>query len=136
MSKQLPDLSLWSEAQLREDARSWRGNVYAEGTPGDCDPDEANWRYVENFPLSFLQHHGDDWQGWLEGEIRDFELAGDDRGYRAMLGEPIVEAIVVLMVDGKGYIWDGWHRTAASIVSGRTHIKAIVGTPYQQEETE
>lgn len=135
MAHPIPDLTLWSEAQLREDARCWHGSVYQKGELGDCDPDHASWEYTEQFSLTHLEHLGDDWASWLEDEIKMFEEDGNDRGYRKMLGEPIEEAIVVLMVGDKGYIWDGWHRTAASFASGRTHIKAIVGRPYQLQET-
>ena len=129
MTQDSGDLSHWTETQLRKDAASWRGNIYNRGETGDCDPNKASWQFIADFPLALLHHLSDNWPAWFDDEIRMDEVDELNRGYRAMLREPIIEAIVVVMVDGKGYIWDGWHRTGASISSGRTTIRAIVGTP-------
>jgi hypothetical protein len=125
------DLSQWTEAQLRAEAASWRGAIYDSGETGDCNPAKARWQFVADFPLSTLHHLVDDWAGWFAGEIEMDETEQLHRGYRAMQQEPIIEAIVVVVVDGKGYIWDGWHRAGAALSSGRTTLRAIVGTPAQ-----
>jgi hypothetical protein len=125
-------VSQWSEAALREEAQGYAHDNYAPGEDGYCNPKQANWQYVDKFELEQLAHlMGDasEWKAWLDAELamdRDDEL---HRDWDRLLVEPIEEEVVILVRDDKGYIWDGWHRVAASIVSGRTTIKAIVGQP-------
>jgi hypothetical protein len=61
-------------------------------------------------------------------------LAKDDGrfGYDDMLDREIVEEIVVLIRDGKGYVWDGNHRVGAAFTRELKTIKAIVGVPFRE----
>ena len=96
---------------------------------------DYDWTEVSDYPVSRLFHlmSGGDWAGWLKNEIAMYREEGswDNREseWEAMIHEPIREPIVLTELSGLGYLWDGWHRTAATIVSGRKSIPAIVGTP-------
>jgi hypothetical protein len=114
------------------------GGVRANVAPGRtcnrrawrCDPARATWRYEHAFELAAVK----DLLGGLEEVVRHRDRDGRSRGigcgYRAMLDEDIDDEIIVLLRDGKAYIWDGWHAVAAALVSGRTTLKAIVGVPH------
>lgn len=67
-------------------------------------------------------------KAWLEREIEMDETECLHREWRALLSEEIREEVVVLDRGGRLYIWDGWHRVAASISRGIA-VKAIVGRP-------
>jgi hypothetical protein len=126
-------VSQWSEAALREEAQGYVHDNYTPGEDGFCNPKRASWQYAAEFELDKLAHLMNDaseWKAWFDAELamdRDDEL---HRDWGRLLVEPIEEEVVVLVRNGKGYIWDGWHRVAASIVSGRKTIKAIVGQPF------
>jgi hypothetical protein len=122
-------MSKLTASQLLDEAKAHQHDIYMPGDAGYCDAEKANWSQMDRFPLSMLTHLIDDWDQWFKGEIAMDETEQLGRGYAAMLGSEIEDEIVVLVRGGKGYIWDGWHRAAASIVSGKTHIKAIVGVP-------
>jgi hypothetical protein len=107
---------------------------YCGGEAGYCRPSEANWEKTDAFPVSMLTHLIDDWHQWFQGELAMNEEDAMGREWSSLLNEDIQEEIVVLVRDGKGYIWDGWHRTAAVIVSGREFIPAIVGRPCAELE--
>lgn len=114
---------------LCEWARGNEHDNYAPGEAGYCSPDEANWSRADQFPVSMLMHLMDDWDQWFRNELQMDEEEGLGREWASLITEEIRDEIVVLVRDGKGYIWDGWHRAAAVIMSGRQFIPAIVGTP-------
>jgi hypothetical protein len=119
-----------AENDLRQEAAFWSEACYCKGEPGYCNPDKASWRYEPYYDITKLYHlNGHEWLAWFKEEQK---MAADDGRvgyYDSMLDEPIQEAIIVLERDGKGYIWDGWHRTGAAITKDLKTIRAIVGTP-------
>ncbi len=123
-----------SESDLLEEAACHHGACFAEGEPGYCEPGLATWRYVERFDLSCLADQTD-WVEWFKQEQQWAKNDGRN-GYDDMLDREIVEEIVVLVRDGKGYIWDGNHRVGAAFTRGQTHLKAIVGVPIPELESE
>lgn len=105
---------------------------YLPGDEGYCDPKACVWAMEEEFNLDVLMHLiGDksDWIKWFKKEHAD--EVEDGRGWRCeeMLDRPINDPIIVLVRDGKGYLWDGWHRVGAAITLGMPTLKAFVGTP-------
>lgn len=108
---------------------------------GDLDAMDLEWRVVPDLPLAVVEGclvrgswPRDEplsarWREWHDGECRlDDEEFDGGRGWEAMVEEDVREPIVVTIEPGRVQIWDGWHRTGASIVAGRTTIPAIVGT--------
>lgn len=127
-----------SHSELLEIAKFHFLDVYKEDA-GYCPPEDAIWSEVSEYPLERLFYtelpDKDTWCQWLREELE--RLADDDMNhlvdeYRAMINEDIEEAIVIVEIDGKGYIWDGCHRTAASFAGGKSHIPAIVGRPFKR----
>jgi hypothetical protein len=119
---------------------------YAEEFEDNADGGESvglyNWVFTETLPLALLVTKNDihgrvhSLQEWIEW----FKEAGDeieaDMGHRqwdSMLGEEIEEPIVITMdKDGSAWdMWDGWHRTGASLSSGKQTIPAVVGYPKE-----
>lgn len=66
---------------------------------------------------------------WMRDEIANDDEEGAPRGYRAMVGETIEEAIVVVIVAGLAYCWDGNHRIGACCLGEVATLPAVVGTP-------
>jgi hypothetical protein len=108
---------------------------------GDLDATDLEWRVVPDLPLATVEgclvrgsRRRDQalsilWRKWHEGECRlDDEEFDGGREWKALVDEEVREPIVVVIEAGRVQIWDGWHRTGASIVAGRTTIPAIVGT--------
>jgi hypothetical protein len=58
---------------------------------------------------------------WDEFWLEELDIAKNDL-------EDIQEPIIIVQKDDGIYsIWDGWHRSAATVVTGRAAIKAIFG---------
>ena len=120
------------EAVLRGFAAGYQHDNYCPGDAGYCSPAQARWT-EETIDLSLFLHlmaQGKaDWETWFASELEMDAKEALHRGWEQLLVEPIQEEVVVLIRDGKGYIWDGWHRVGASIVAGRETIRAVVGRP-------
>lgn len=114
--------------QLRAEADGWLDANYVPGEPGYCHPNAATWTYEPHYDVSKLLHLlPDQWPEWFRQEQADAADDGREGYYNSMLDRPITEAIIVLERDGKGYIWDGWHRTGATVTRNLTGLRAIVG---------
>ncbi|WP_315921357.1 hypothetical protein [Mesorhizobium sp. SP-1A] len=69
---------------------------------------------------------------WKEFWIQELDIAKydleDELRWSRLAVEEIEEPIVVVQKDDGSYsIWDGWHRSAATVVTGRATIKAVFG---------
>jgi hypothetical protein len=115
--------------ELRGEAAGWLHANYIPGEPGYCWPNAAIWVYEPHYDVTKLLHLlPGQWLEWFRQEQVDAAADGRDGYYASMLDRPITEAIIVLERDGKGYIWDGWHRTGATITKRLATLRAIVGT--------
>lgn len=128
-----PDYSYYetlTETELRAEAAGWVDACYGPGEPGYCNPDKASWRFVADYDVAKLHPVAEgNLQEWFKDEQAMAAMGGRPGVYDSMLTRPINEAIIVLERDGTGYIWDGWHRTGATVTKGGKTIPAIVGTP-------
>lgn len=100
------------------------------GSPGYCAPSKALWTIEMLRPgqLRNIFRNSSKAAAWLQAEIR-MDIADEmHRGWAAMLAEPICEDVTIFIRDGRAYIWDGWHRTAASLATHRP-LRALVGRP-------
>lgn len=116
-----------SEEELRRIAE-----VEGEARSGNIQPEDASWSFVPQFPvaelISSMPGGVQGWRDWMQEELRVNDEDGLDREWAEELG-PNVEPIIVAREGGKWDIWDGWHRSAAAIISGADTIPAIVGKP-------
>jgi len=128
------------QEQLQQEELKRRAGFYSDqfspGEDGYCDPESVTWSEVEDYPLEKLlcveMPSRERWTGWLKNEIEMFLKDGMDglaEIYRSMVNENIENHIVVIEINGKGYIWDGNHRVAASFAGGKSTIRALVGIP-------
>jgi hypothetical protein len=117
------------EFDLRAIARLYQHDNHAPGDEGYCEASQATWSLEVVQPERFSNFGGADGaRAWLEGEIAMDEEEGLGREWRALVDEEIRDEVVLLGRRDKLYIWDGWHRVAASISRGIA-VKAIVGRP-------
>lgn len=115
---------------LRAYASLFQHDNHSASDPGYCDPGLADWSVELLAPEAFTSvfASSDAALDWLASEIR---MAADDglqRDWDVLLTEDIKEEVVVLLRDTVPFIWDGFHRVAASVATGRP-IRAIVGRP-------
>lgn len=123
-----------SPEELRAEAAGYHRACYAPGEPGYCAPGHATWTYEHNYDVSKLLHLvPEGWEAWFAEERRELAELRPPGWYEAMLNQPIEEAIIVLERGGLGYIWDGWHRTGATVTRKLTRIRAIVGRTGEDE---
>jgi hypothetical protein len=120
------DYNYTAEEALTE-AAGWQDACFAPGDPGYCEATDADWQFEPEFQLSLIG--GDHWIEWFAQEQAYAAEDGREGYYDSMLDREIIEPIVVLMRDGKGYVWDGNHRVGAALSRGLTTISAIVGVP-------
>ena len=116
----------WTPEALRAEARSVRHDN-DDGGIGYPDPELAVWT-LERLPLSAFMHimSETDWDAWLDQEIDGGDGDRPDL-YRSLLTEEIEEPIMATMIDGRGWIWDGYHRVGASVAKAAADVLAIVG---------
>lgn len=72
---------------------------------------------------------------WNEFWIEELDIAkndlDDEMRWSCLAVEDIQKPIIIVQKDDGSYsIWDGWHRSAATVVTGRAAIKAILGRHY------
>lgn len=128
---------MYTPPDLEEYAAGYESENYGD----DRGAEDFDWQFIPEFPLSeFLKPSAnagtqskEQWAEWFQKEN---EWSAADYGqpyWEHLADEEINEPIVVSYNDeGKWHIWDGWHRTGASITTDRTTIPAVVGTPKQQ----
>lgn len=96
--------------------------------------EEFEWEQVDDFPVDDLLKVMSqiDWQQWWEEELDNEEnyCDGDGRWSRLATEEIQNPIVIVQREDGSYYIWDGWHRSAAAVVSEKETIKAVFGKHY------
>lgn len=120
------DYFTMTQAELAEYAR-----VYGDNDDGRVPLAEIEWTYVEGFDVSRLLSikSVEEWREWFDEEIdiSIVELESPDR-WAPMLDEDIVEPVVIVEYpDGELLIWDGWHRSAASVLKGAETLKVVFG---------
>jgi len=102
---------------------------------GDCNDEQVpikdfEWSETELSVEALLTlMSAEEWKEfWAEElDIAKFELEDELRWSRLAV-EEIEEPIVIVEKDDGSYaIWDGWHRSAATVVTGRATIKAVFG---------
>ncbi len=130
-------LEFYDQKELRHLAAGFE--EYALGGEGD-NIDNYVWQYVPNMPLgSFVSqpdyngntHSTEDWTRWFRGEVESEIENNSYSTWEDLLFDAVETPIIVSVPqDGKmlGWdIWDGWHRTGASISAGRKIIPTILG---------
>lgn len=115
---------LATEAELQE-IKSYEGACFAKGETGHAPTESLQWYLVEDYPLSRIAFCPD--EAWFAAERKMHAEEGRPEMYDDMFSGPIHTPIIVRQDGDLGYIWDGWHRTGASVVLGRTSIIALVG---------
>ena len=122
----------FSEKELMDIACDVQGNCFMKGEPGHANAKDLTWSYDPNYPVVKLGN-ADEWKSWYKQERKwGLEDYGNNERYdnleKYWEGKPD-DPIVIFENKGKGYIWDGNHRAAISIIRGWPTIPAIVGRP-------
>lgn len=118
-----------SQKTMIQEGVSYVGENLLEGEVGYIDPRKAKWVAYKSYPVSRLVHllkDIEEWKCWWAEEKNDFDLVRGSNYFKDLYDNPIEVPICISEIDGKGYIWDGWHRVAACIVSGKAFIPAYV----------
>lgn len=126
----LPPLAKMSQKELRAIAHTVQFDNHSPGDPGYCPAQAAHWSVEVLSPAQLENAFStpEAARDWLASEIemdRDEQL---HREWSQLLVEPIRDEPVVLLREGKAYVWDGWHRTAALLATARP-VCALVGRP-------
>jgi hypothetical protein len=121
----------YTPEQLRNFASAYLNDNQYPGSAGYCDPRKADWslEVLQPAELTNIFETPEEARAWLDEEIRMEEEDGLHCGWRALLTEDIREETILLVRDGAAHVWDGWHRTAASVARG-IPLKSIVGRPH------
>lgn len=123
-----------TQAELAEEARGFR-NDHDDGSAHYFSPKTGHWEYCAEFPVALLfsSHIFEDAEKakeWIEQDIADFiedDEPGRAENYRDLLKQDICEPVIVSEVGGVYKLWDGWHRTAASMAKGAKTMRVIIG---------
>jgi hypothetical protein len=123
----LDDFTTMTQEELSEYAR-----ICGDNDDGSVPLGEISWSYDPTFEVTRLlsiMTEGE-WRGWLDEEIEmsASELDDPDR-WAPLLVQDIFEPVVIFdHPDGTLHIWDGWHRSASSVVKGSETLKVVYGT--------
>jgi hypothetical protein len=105
--------------------------VYGDNDDGSVPLSEISWSYDPSFDVSRLHAimSEDGWKRWMDDEIEMsiVELEDPDRWAPLLVEEIVDPAVVFDHPDGTLHIWDGWHRSAASVVKRAETIKVVYG---------
>ncbi|MDW1583262.1 hypothetical protein R7Q39_19585 [Vibrio sp. 947] len=114
---------------LKQDFIMLEGENVCKGDPGYIEPGNGTFNMQSDYPVERLIHLMDsleEWKVWYNDEVKDLsDIRGEDY-FEDMLKNPIRDPVYISEIDGKAYIWDGWHRVAASIKAGRLTLPAAV----------
>lgn len=117
-----------SESDLEQVAAYWEGMMFDPSEPRGKPAPAYRWRLEPNYRIDRIEDPCMDWSGWFQEEVQAFAEDGDPHRFDSMLDRPIQEEVILVEHEGRAWLWDGWHRTAASAHVGREHVPAIVGT--------
>lgn len=109
-------------------ASMYSGAIFSDDVPMGRPAADFDWAVVD-FPISDIEEAPDDWSAWMRQEIADAAADGSPGRYGAMFDRPIQDEVVLVVFDGKGYLWDGYHRTGAEHMKGSLTVRAAAGTP-------
>lgn len=127
------DPAYWDTPEgLRELAAGYCYDNHAPGDLGFCYPHDAVWtrETLNAQQLANVFDSAANALAWITQEIESSEAEGYSRGWRELLTQTIREEVIVLIREGQAFVWDGFHRVAASLATGRD-VLAIVGRPTQ-----
>lgn len=121
MIKQILANAIPATAEQIAEAQDYQTGAFAS---------DLEWHQVTDYPLSRICDLPN--QEWFEKEQKDHQWIIAEQGlsgnfYDDMLSLPIREPIIIYDNGKQGFIWDGWHRAAATNVKGSQTIQAIVG---------
>jgi hypothetical protein len=101
--------------------------IVGDNEDGRLPLDQIEWTVESDFQLErFLEIMSfDEWKEWFDDELAMKEdQYGTDWEWRRLLEEDIEEAVVILDHEGL-LIWDGWHRSAASVIKGKAPLVVL-----------
>lgn len=145
----LPDFKEGLEAnrpRVEQWVREWQGNLvesssaayyddqWPEGHPAAGPASRFEWSDVASYPISKIQDRTrEEWIAFMQEEIDMWAEDGDPDRYEDELRNDIREPVVLVEIDGRAYVWDGNHRIAACVMTGRDTVPAQVGRPKPTE---
>lgn len=103
--------------------------MYPRDDPRGRPAVDYDWTIVPDFSISSIASAPGDWAEWMREEISMWTQEGDPSRYDALLDRPVEEEVCLVEIDGKGYLWDGYHRTGSSVIRGVAGVPALVGRP-------
>ena len=131
MSALAPCAEIWTPERCLANARFAYGCIYGDDEVGGGKVEAFTWRFEPAFDVRRVIDGLDPVAraDWMRAEIANDDAEDGPRGYRDMVGETIEEAIVLVIVGGLAYCWDGNHRIGACCLGDVATLPAIVGTP-------
>lgn len=122
----------YSQEELRLEAKLVIGENIDIDDEGYIEPERTLWRFKENFnvkDLPPLLGTKEEFQSWWDDEVLTLSEVRDDCYFNDLLSNEIREPVIITIIDSRIYVWDGWHRIAASVISGKATIPAIYAVP-------
>ncbi len=126
----LEDVGQWTSDALR---RAPQGHSLVVAGPQEAmlSADRYSWSYDPTYPVARITpgagHRNDEWADWMREEIKMWTEEGQPDRYDSMFSEPIYDPVILVEINNTGYLWDGCHRTGASVIQHHKTIPAIVG---------
>ena len=121
------DIDDRSDKELVIYASHWENAMYGEDDLMGRPAAEYDWTTVD-FPISDIESAPEDWVAWMKEEIAMWVDEGQPDRFDDMFDQPIRDKVVLVVDAGRGFLWDGYHRTGASVMKGETTVRAVIGT--------
>jgi hypothetical protein len=86
---------------------------------------DYDWTYDPAYPVADIA--GGDWTEWMKDEMEMWAEEGEPTRYDDMFDRPIMDPIILVEINGVGWLWDGCHRVGAASMLGQTTLQAVVG---------
>lgn len=123
-------MTYYTKENIMIEVNSVIGENICENDEGYIVPETSNWSLIIAHPTNVLipiMGSIKEYKEWFKNEVKDLS---DIRGleyFDDMIDNDIRDPIILSYVNGKFFVWDGWHRLSAAIISGQKTIPVILG---------
>lgn len=121
----------WTPEKINRAVRGY--GIAVDGPPEAQQPAGMySWSYDRSYPVAWITAGDnvsgiDGWENWMRNEMKMWTEEGQPDRYDSMFSEPIYDPVILVETNDIGYLWDGCHRTGASVMQNRQTIPALVG---------
>jgi hypothetical protein len=130
-STEKQDKNPLTQPQMVEMAQLAIGKTKKTDEAGYINPCLAHWTHKADYSIAHVRTLMDnlgDWQTWFTQAQHNIIDPLESIRFQQLLDEPTDHPVILSIIEGKLYVWAGWDRIAAAVISKRANLPAIIAT--------